>query len=150
VPGVNSSGGIVGALGGTSVGGAPLVGSALGNVFSAGQVIPFASGGIPDIVASPTIAPMAMFGEAGDEGILPLRRGSDGRLGVTAGGIGGAPNVIINNHTDAQPTIDRSPSGDVTVTLRRTMDAATGDSLSNGSGRRVLAQQFGLKQFTGQ
>jgi hypothetical protein len=150
VPGVNSSGGIVGAVGGTSVGGAPLVGSALGNVFSAGQVIPFASGGVPDIVASPTIAPMAMFGEAGDEGILPLRRGSDGRLGVTAGGIGDAPNVIINNHTDAQPTIDRSPNGDVTVTLRRTMDAATADSLSGGSGRRVLAQQFGLKQFTGQ
>jgi len=69
---------------------------------------------------------------------------------VTAGGIGDAPNVIINNHTDAQPTIDRSPNGDVTVTLRRTMDAATADSLSGGSGRRVLAQQFGLKQFTGQ
>jgi hypothetical protein len=29
-------------------------------------------------------------------------------------------------------------------------DAATADSLSTGAGRRVLAQQFGLKPFTGQ
>jgi hypothetical protein len=38
----------------------------------------------------------------------------------------------------------------VTVTLRRAMDAATGDSLTGGAGRRVLAQQFGVKPFTGQ
>jgi hypothetical protein len=60
-PGVASNGSILGVLGPTSVGCAPLVGSALGNVFSAGQVVPFAAGGVVD---DPTIAPMALFGEA--------------------------------------------------------------------------------------
>jgi hypothetical protein len=129
--------------------GAPLniLPSAAGNVFSAGQVIPFAAGGVVD---SPSIAPMALFGEAGPEAIMPLRRGVDGRLGVAAGGAGGGTNVIINNHTAAQPVVQTPPNGDVTVTLRRAMDAATGDSLATGAGRRVLAQQFGVKQFTGQ
>ncbi|MEO1607816.1 MAG: phage tail tape measure protein [Pseudomonadota bacterium] len=53
--------------------------------------IPFASGGV---VAAPTFFPlnngrMGLMGEAGAEAILPLRRGSDGRLGVAAQGSGG-------------------------------------------------------------
>lgn len=48
--------------------------------------IPFASGGV---VATPTFFPLGngrtgVLGEAGAEAILPLRRGSDGRLGVAA------------------------------------------------------------------
>ena len=56
---------------------------------------------------------------------------------------------MINNHTDAQPQVSASSSGDVTVTLRKTIDAMVGDSMSTGTGRRVLAQQFGVKQFMG-
>jgi tape measure domain-containing protein len=63
---------------------------ALGGVFSGGTVVPFARGGIPDLVHQPTMAPMALFGEAGPEAIMPLRRGSDGRLGVQASGAGQA------------------------------------------------------------
>lgn len=47
----------------------------------------FASGGAFDggaLVDSPTFAPMALFGEAGPEAIMPLRRGPGGRLGVSA------------------------------------------------------------------
>jgi hypothetical protein len=39
-----------------------------------GRIIPFAQDGIVD---SPTIAPMALFGEAGPEAIVPLKRGAD-------------------------------------------------------------------------
>ncbi|MGM4955696.1 phage tail tape measure protein [Bradyrhizobium barranii] len=127
----------------------PVAPSAMGNVFSAGQVVPFAMGGVPDIVSSPTIAPMAMFGEAGDEGIMPLRRGSDGRLGVTAAGASGGSSVTINNYTDARPNVERSSNGDVTITLRKAVDDMVGDSLSTGTGRRVLGSQYGVKQFTG-
>ncbi|GEO98319.1 phage tail tape measure protein [Methylobacterium haplocladii] len=58
---------------------------ARGGVIAAGRVRPFASGGI---VAAPTYFPMqggtGLMGEAGPEAILPLKRGSDGRLGVAS------------------------------------------------------------------
>jgi len=71
--------------------------SANGNVFSGGNVIPFANGGV---VGSPTMFPMSggrtgLMGEAGPEAIMPLKRGSDGKLGVEANG-GGNVTVIQN------------------------------------------------------
>jgi phage-related minor tail protein len=38
---------------------------------------------------------LGLAGEAGPEAILPLARGPDGRLGVSANGGGGAPNVVV-------------------------------------------------------
>ncbi|MDC9823828.1 phage tail tape measure protein [Devosia sp. ZB163] len=59
-------------------------------------VTPFAKGGV---LASPAYFPLGrglgLAGEAGAEAILPLARGSDGRLGVAGGG-GGAVNVTFN------------------------------------------------------
>jgi phage-related minor tail protein len=139
--------GLQGAFSGFGLGGGAVVSSALGNVFAAGQVVPFADGGV---VGGPTIAPMALFGEAGPEAIVPLRRAADGSLGVSSSGGGGrAPNVIINNHTDAQPQVSASSNGDVMITFRKSVDAMVGDSMSAGTGRRILAQQFGVKQFMG-
>ncbi len=53
-----------------------------------GAIKPFAAGGV---VGTPTYFPLAsggigLAGEAGPEAILPLARGADGKLGVTAGG----------------------------------------------------------------
>ncbi len=84
------SGALTSALGG-------LVGRgfAKGGVVGAG-VTPFAAGGV---IASPSFFPLrgglGLAGEAGPEAILPLTRGSDGRLGVRAQG-GGAVNVTFN------------------------------------------------------
>ncbi|GJD75140.1 phage tail tape measure protein [Methylobacterium goesingense] len=68
---------------------------ARGGVLQQGRVRPFAAGGV---VAAPTYFPMrdglGLMGEAGPEAILPLKRGSDGRLGVAAGGQGAAPVTI--------------------------------------------------------
>jgi len=60
--------------------------SAKGNVFSGGDVVPYANGGV---VSSPTLFPMkgsktGLMGEAGPEAILPLKRGKGGKLGVIA------------------------------------------------------------------
>ncbi|MCP8937781.1 phage tail tape measure protein [Alsobacter sp. SYSU M60028] len=59
------------------------------------SVRPFADGGV---IASPTWFPLGrdvgLAGEAGPEAILPLSRGSDGRLGVRASG--GARPVQVN------------------------------------------------------
>lgn len=62
------------------------VASAHGNIFAGGNVVPFAQGGV---VGGPTMAPMALFGESGPEAIVPLRRGSDGNLGIASSGGGG-------------------------------------------------------------
>lgn len=64
----------------------------VGNLFAATNpalsgVRPFAKGGV---LASPSYFPLGngigLAGEAGAEAILPLSRGSDGRLGVVGGG----------------------------------------------------------------
>lgn len=66
-----------------------------GAAFQGGRVIPFAKGGI---VTKPTIFPMArgmgLMGEAGPEAVMPLKRGSDGKLGVEGGG--GTTNITVN------------------------------------------------------
>jgi phage-related minor tail protein len=58
-------------------------------------VIPHAKGGV---ISTPSYFPMSgglgLMGEAGPEAIMPLQRGSDGRLGVAGGG--GAVNVTFN------------------------------------------------------
>lgn len=76
---------------------ASLFGSANGNAFDSRGVIPFAAGGIID---SPTLFRFAsgtgLMGEAGPEAIMPLRRGSDGKLGVAGGGGGITVNQVIN------------------------------------------------------
>jgi len=91
---------IIGAFGGAQGGGfgqtfAGAVGmNAKGNAFSKGNVVPFANGGI---VNSPTLFPMkngaGLMGEAGPEAIMPLSRGSNGKLGVQAAPV----NVTVNN-----------------------------------------------------
>ena len=70
--------------------------NAKGNVFAKNKIVPYAYGGI---VKKPTLFPMAngmgLMGEAGPEGILPLKRGKDGKLGVIAQG-GGIGNIVVN------------------------------------------------------
>ena len=78
-----------------------LLGGLVGNLFAGtnpalGGVTAFAKGGV---IASPSYFPMGqglgVAGEAGAEAIMPLSRGSDGRLGVAGGG-GGAVTVHFN------------------------------------------------------
>ena len=77
-----------------------LVGGLVGNLFAGtnpalGTVTPFAKGGV---IATPSYFPLGqglgLAGEAGAEAIMPLARGSDGRLGVAGGS--GAVNVTFN------------------------------------------------------
>jgi X-X-X-Leu-X-X-Gly heptad repeat protein len=69
---------------------------------------PFATGGV---IGTPTYFPLGnrvgLAGEAGPEAIMPLTRGSDGRLGVAAAG-GGAPNVTVNIATSDAESFRRS------------------------------------------
>lgn len=81
-----------------------------GGGFSQGRVLPFASGGI---VRTPTTFPMrgatGLMGEAGPEAVMPLSRGSDGRLGVRAEG-GRPVQVTMNIQTPDAASFERSRS----------------------------------------
>ncbi len=69
-----------------------------GGSFAQGRVMPFANGGI---VNGPTMFPMrggtGLMGEAGPEAIMPLTRGSDGKLGVRSDGSNAKPVQVVMN-----------------------------------------------------
>ncbi len=78
--------------------------SANGNAFAGGQPLTaFATGGAftNTIATGPTIAPMALFGEAGPEAIMPLARDSSGRLGVRSSSEGTQAVAVSVNVTNA-------------------------------------------------
>ncbi len=104
------------------------LGSALGAGASAyadggvpGRVMPFAEGGV---VAQPTYFSMAggtgLMGEAGAEAILPLKRGADGALGVSADG-GGAGTVIHFQVTATDAASFARSEGQITAMLARSV-----------------------------
>ena len=74
-------------------------GSAKGNVFNQqGLVEAYAKGGVvnkPTYFAMGGSGKFGIMGEKSAEAILPLRRGSNGKLGVEASG-GGSTNVVVN------------------------------------------------------
>lgn len=77
----------------------PVVPSANGNVLSNGSIQAYANGGV---VGSPTTFPMnggktGLMGEAGPEAIMPLKRGSNGKLGVQMEGGGGDTINVVQN-----------------------------------------------------
>lgn len=108
-------------------------GFAKGGAFSQGQPITaFADGGV---LTRPTFfgmggGRMGVAGEAGYEGVLPLRRGPNGRLGVEAYGGGG---VTVVNNVAAGMT-----RGEVVAAIQLGMDATKADLVSTLRAARVL------------
>lgn len=83
--------------------------SAKGNAFGAGGVKMFAKGGVVD---SPTAfnysGGLGVMGEAGPEAIMPLKRNSQGRLGVEVSGGSGSGEVNIIQHFNFSANGDES------------------------------------------
>jgi lambda family phage tail tape measure protein len=103
-------------------------GLAKGGVVAGGEIRKFATGGV---VSSPTLFPLAhgigLMGEAGPEAVMPLTRGSDGKLGVAAGGA--SATTVVNFHITTQDAASFQKSeAQVTAMLARAV----------GRGRRSL------------
>lgn len=100
-------------------------GHATGNVFKQGTVVPFAAGGI---VNGPSYFPMSgnrqgLMGEAGPEAIMPLKRGSDGKLGVAVSG-NSEPRQVVNvtmNITTADADSFRKSTTQLTNRVKRAL-----------------------------
>ena len=95
-------------------------GFAKGGLFAKQSLVPFASGGV---VSSPTPFSfgqrLGVMGEAGPEAVMPLSRGSDGKLGVAAAGNSTQPaNVIFNVNSPDAASFKRS-EGQITAMLAR-------------------------------
>ncbi len=106
-----------------------------GNIFQNGNVIPFAKGGVVD---RPTIFPMAnggtgLMGEAGAEAVMPLRRMSNGRLGVEAENTSGnAVNVNIYNQAGASVETRKRDDGSMDIFIRKVNEALSSERTSSG------------------
>jgi phage-related minor tail protein len=105
-----------------------LVSGAIESLFTATDppltgVRPFANGGV---LASPAYFPLGpglgLAGEAGPEAILPLARGSDGRLGVSGGG-GGVTVTFNVTATDARSFV--TSEAEVSAMLLRAVRRGT-------------------------
>lgn len=90
--------------------------SAKGNAFDRSGLVRFTAGGVVNGATPFTFGggQRGEMGEAGPEGILPLKRGRDGKLGVTASG--GARPVVFNNTFNVNGDV-----GQQTVQLMQTM-----------------------------
>ncbi|HEY7229426.1 MAG TPA: phage tail tape measure protein [Pseudolabrys sp.] len=82
---------------------------AIGLIGNLNGVTPFADGGVLGTPAYfPLMDGVGLAGEAGPEAILPLRRGTDGRLGVAMNGAGAVPNVTVHITTPDAESFRRS------------------------------------------
>lgn len=113
-----------------------------GGVFDQSGVTAFANGGV---VSGPTIFPFAngtgLMGEAGPEAIMPLSRGSDGKLGVVAANGNSAPTITINNYSGQDATASTDSAGNIVVEIGR---AIAQDITSGGPTYRAIRTTFGL------
>ena len=139
----------MGTPGQTSVMGVP---NALGNVYSDKGLQKFAKGGTftNSIVDSPTLFKFAkgtgMMGEAGPEAIMPLKRDSQGNLGVRAQN-GGNVEVVVNNYSsekaEARETTDSRGNRRIEVVVG---DMTAGEVTRGGSStNRAITNTFGMK-----
>jgi len=110
--------------------------SAKGNVFDGG-LTQFAKGGMftNSIVSSPTLFKFAqgtgLMGEAGPEAIMPLKRDSNGNLGVRAGGSGGNVDVVVNNFGSEKATTKETTDS----RGNRKIEVIIGDMVASEVGR---------------
>lgn len=120
----------------------------------------FASGGV---VNQPTFFKFAsgggfkngLMGEAGPEAILPLKRGSDGKLGVSMNGSAGTNvNVVVHEAPGTRATVNQSPDGQGGLTLDIVIEQIEGKMASNlARGRSqigsTLENVYGLNRAAG-
>jgi phage-related minor tail protein len=97
-------------------------GGAAAPTLPASTPVPFARGGV---IATPQSFALAggrtgIAGEAGPEAIMPLARGPDGRLGVTATNTGASPMITFNVSTPDAESFRRSET-QIAALLTRTV-----------------------------
>ena len=127
--------------------------AAKGHAYDAG-LQKFAKGGMftNSIVNSPTLFKFAqgtgLMGEAGPEAIMPLKRDSDGNLGVSAPATKqqGDVQVVVNNYSNAQATTRETQDGRGNRRIEVVIgEAAAGEMARSGSNTQgAMRSTYGL------
>lgn len=109
-------------------------GSANGNAFGSAGMLAFADGGVVDRATPFTFGGgrLGVMGEDGPEAILPLKRGSDGKLGVSMAGRGGVV-VNVHNTVNASAGVSRAELMFAMETTKGQTVAAVRDSIRRGN-----------------
>lgn len=108
------------------------------NIYKSPQLFAFAKGGA-----------LGVMGEAGPEAVMPLKRGSDGSLGVQVNGGGANDNAgpsvmvqVINNAQNTRVTEERSTDGNGTD-IRRIIIGTVKEAMANGQMDMPMRARFG-------
>lgn len=132
--------------------------NALGGVYGDDSYSAFAKGGTftNQIVARPTYFRFAkgsgfgtgLMGEAGPEAIMPLTRGADGSLGVSASGIGGGDvqvNVPVTVYSDEPVEVHDTEDENGQRKIEILVGSMINQHIAGGKADRALKSRYGLK-----
>lgn len=129
--------------------------NALGGVYGDDFYARFAKGGTftNSIVTSPTVFKFArgsgfgtgLMGEAGPEAIMPLKRGSDGTLGVEASGANVAVPVYIYNYSSQEVSAKESFGADGQKQIEVKIGAVINAHLASGKADKAIQGRYGVK-----
>lgn len=130
--------------------------NANGNAFDSNGVMAFANGDVFNKTTPFAFGggQLGVLGEAGPEAILPLKRGSNGQLGVQAGGSGGASvNVVINNNAPVQVQSQQRADSNGNISLEFFIEpvkqSLIRDVNRGGDFAQSLEGQYGLNRAMG-
>lgn len=146
-------------IGGLFGGGGPLSGgagildfifNANGNSFDAGSITAFANGGVVSR-ATPfgmSNGKMGVMGEAGPEAILPLSRGSDGKLGVKSEvqnsqsetNVNVSIPVNVENYSNSEVEVNQSDER-IDIIIKKEVN----NVLASGGADRSMNSRYGLR-----
>lgn len=132
--------------------------NALGGVYGDETYTAFAKGGTftNQIVAKPTYFRFAkgsgfgtgLMGEAGPEAIMPLTRGADGSLGVSASGIGGGDvqvNIPVTVYSDEPVEVHDTEDENGQRKIEILVGSMINQHIAGGKADRALKSRYGLK-----
>jgi lambda family phage tail tape measure protein len=123
-----------------------------GNVYSGASISAYSG----SVVSKPTFFARGgnVMGEAGPEAILPLKRGSDGKLGVSTDSSGSGMNVTVNliESTGNGGQVNQKQEGNnLTLDIMvEKIEGMMGRNISQGRGiAPTMERQYGLNRAAG-
>ena len=132
--------------------------NALGGVYGDDSYSAFAKGGTftNQVVAKPTYFRFAkgsgfgtgLMGEAGPEAIMPLTRGADGSLGVSASGIGGGDvqvNIPVTVYSDEPVEVHDTEDENGQRKIEILVGSMINQHIAGGKADRALKGRYGLR-----